>query len=156
MDALIDALLDWIGAQTDYDIAQLPRPAVIELSPEELTLEYYSGAPQLLPADGVDDRLNALFNFVDGAHGTIYLLEADEIDGADYFDDPTENPLFREILLHELVHFVQWQTGAAETWDCPSYGEREAYLLGGAYLRASRTTDPMPNRMFWAHAYARC
>ncbi|WP_425426577.1 hypothetical protein [Antarctobacter heliothermus] len=64
--------------------------------------------------------------------------------------------MFREILLHELVHHVQRNTGLWDEWACPAIGETEAYRLGGRYLRQTRTADPLPNRNFWAAIYARC
>ena len=156
MEGLIDLLLDWIGQNTSYQVAGLPRPAVIALTPTELTKEFYSGTAHLAPEDGIDDRLNALYSVEDGPNGTIFIPAPTEVADAEHFDDPIENPLFREILLHELIHHVQWQSGAASQWECQSFGEREAYRLGGRYLRHRRVTDPLPNRNFWAHMYARC
>ena len=156
MDPLLDALLAWIERNTDYDTADLPRPAIVLMDPEELTVEFYSAAPQLLPEDGVDDRLLALYSAEDGPHGTLYVLAPRHVADAEYWEDPAENPIFREIVLHELVHHVQWQTGTADDWPCPAFGEREAYLLGGRYLREVGATDPIPNRNFWAHAYSTC
>ncbi|MBV6636317.1 MAG: hypothetical protein KI788_10465 [Mameliella sp.] len=156
MDILIDALLAWIGEETDYGTHDLPHPIVRVMSPQELTREYYSGVAHLMPEDGVDDRLNALFARTDGPNGTIYLLAPAHIDYAEDFDSPTDNPLWREILLHELVHYVQWKSGASQSWDCLAMGEPEAYTLGGRYLKKTRTTDPLPNRMFWGRIYARC
>ncbi|SMX36104.1 DUF6647 family protein [Maliponia aquimaris] len=156
MDILIDALLAWIGDNTDYDVADIPPPIVLQVSPAELTREFYTDLAHLIPDDGVDERLNGLYAFNNGPHGTIYLVRAADIFGAEDFDDPTENPLFREILLHELVHHVQRKSGAFENWPCPAIGETEAYRLGGRYLRQTRTTDPLGNRNFWAAIYARC
>jgi hypothetical protein len=156
MDPLLDALLDWIGANTAYDVSAVPRPALVELSPEELTRELYADAPQLLPEDGVDDRLIALYSHEDGANGTLYVLAPELVADAEFWDDPTENPIFREIVLHELIHHVQWQTGAADAWPCPARGEEEAYTLGGLYLSETHTPDPIPNRAFWARAYSTC
>ncbi|MBY6114653.1 hypothetical protein KUW09_09260 [Mameliella alba] len=156
MDILIDALLAWIGDQTEYETQHMPHPIVRVMSPQELTGEYYSGVAHLAPDDGVDDRLNALFSREDGPNGTIYLLAPEFIDHAEAFDSPSDNPLWREILLHELVHYVQWKSGASERWECLALGEPEAYLLGGRYLKRTGTSDPMPNRMFWGRIYARC
>ncbi|WP_210527785.1 hypothetical protein [Rubellimicrobium arenae] len=156
MDPIIDALLAWIGENSAYDVAGLPRPAVVLLAPGDLTREYYAAAPQLLPEDGVDDRLLALYSAEDGPDGTLYLLAPRHVPDAGRWDDPTDNPLFREIVLHELVHHVQWQTGAAETWPCPQFGEQEAYTLGGIYLRQVHAADPIPNRGFWARTYSIC
>ncbi|MCA0043772.1 hypothetical protein [Celeribacter litoreus] len=156
MDQLLAALLDWIAHNTDYRTIDLPAPIVLELSPSELTREFYSGVEHLSPDDGVDERLNALYAPEDGPHGTIYILQASEVDDAEYFEEPSDNPLFREILLHELVHHVQFQSGASESWQCLSMGEKEAYALGGTYLKQTFTADPLPNRNFWGAMYARC
>ena len=156
MEILIDALLAWIGENTEYDVADIPHPIVLQVSPRELTREFYTDVAHLIPEDGVDERLNGLYAFHDGPYGTIYLMQAQDISGAEHFDDPTENPLFREILLHELVHHVQRLSGQSAKWACPAIGETEAYRLGGRYLRQTRTTDPLGNRNFWAAIYARC
>lgn len=156
MDLLIDALLQWIGDNSDYKTEAVEHPQVVMMSPQELTREFYTGVAHLIPEDGVDERLNALYAYTDGAHGTIYLLMPSAIEGADRFGDPSENPLFREILLHELVHHVQYTSGASQAWACLAMGEREAYALGGIYLNQTATTDPLPNRNLWASMYARC
>jgi hypothetical protein len=156
MDGLIDALLAWIGDNSTYDTHDIPHPIVRQLSAEELTREYYTGVAHLMPDDGVDERLNALYATTDGAHGTIYVIEAVAVEGAEEFEIPEDNPLFREIVLHELVHHVQHHSGAADGWQCLSIGETEAYRLGGRYLRELRVDDPLPNRNFWAAIYARC
>ena len=156
MDILIDILLDWIGENSRYEVAGIEPPVVQLMTPQELTREYYTGAPHLTPADGVDERLNALYAAVDGPVGTIYVLAPDYAPQAEAYDDPSENPIWREYLLHELVHHVQWQTGEADTWACQSQGEWDAYLIGGRYLQDARVTDPMPNRNFGARMYSRC
>lgn len=156
MEALINLMLEWVAGNSPYDTADMPHPVVVELSPEALTLEFYDGIASLLPEDGVDERLNALFAVTDGPHGTIYILDANVIEGAGEYDDPHDNPLWREILLHELVHHAQAQSGVSAGWACLRHGEMEAYTLGGRYLKERRITDPMPNRMIWAHAYSRC
>ena len=153
MDALIDLLLDWISQNSQHDTSNIDHPVVRVLSPNAITTEMYTGVAHLIPDDGVDERINALY-----AHGedTIYILDSIYVDGADAFADPTQNPLWREILLHELVHHVQWETGLAETWMCDAQGELEAYHLGGVYLEQQNTADPLPNRAFWARMYSRC
>ena len=156
MEQLIDALLEWIGDHSQYDTANLPHPIVLQLTPHELTREYYTGVAHLMPDDGVDERVNALYAATDGPYGTIYLLSAEFYTDVEHFDDPMDNPLWREVLLHELVHHVQWQSGAADTWLCPAQGETEAYALGGRYLTGQAADDPMPNRNFWGMVYSRC
>ena len=156
MDFLIDALLEWIEQKSDYRTDDIPHPAVQPLTPRELTHEFYTGVAHLVPDDGVDERINALYAPTDGANGTIYILDAAYLDPDADFDTPTDNPVWREILLHELVHHVQHHSGAARQWACLSMGEAEAYRLGGRYLRALRVTDPLPNRNFWGAIYSRC
>jgi hypothetical protein len=109
-----------------------------------------------MPDDGVDERLNALYAPGDGAHGTIYIIAPRHVENASDYDQPIDNPLFREILLHELVHHAQHHSGAADDWVCLSIGEAEAYRLGGIYLRDLRVDDPLPNRNFWGAIYSRC
>ena len=101
----------------------------------------------------MDGRLLALYTH---ENGTLYVLAPQHIAEADDVEDPTENPIFREIVIHELIHHVQWSTGAADTRPCPSRGEEEAYLLGGRYLRRAHATDPIPSRNFWAQDYSTC
>ena len=156
MELLVEALLTWLEASSGYKLEQIPRPQIVEMSARELTSEYYSGAPHLAPQTGVDPRLNALYSAVDGNNGTIFILEATSVDGANRFKSPYENPLFHEILLHELIHHAQWQSGAPDTWACQSYGEHEAYALGGLYLHQAGVRDPIPDRRYWASLYARC
>jgi len=156
MEAIVEALMKWIGDNSSLKYENVPPPLVMLLSPEELTREFYSEVPDLLPAGGVDDRINALYAPADGAHGTIYVLKPESVPDAKYYEDPTENPFFRELVLHELVHHLQWQEHLNEAWVCPREGEMDAYVLGGRYLRAVGATDPLPNRMFWAHMYSQC
>ena len=156
MDALIAMLLSWLASNSQYETGAIPHPRVIEFSPEELTQEYYINSPQMLPADGVDDRIMALYSWNDGDQGTIYIL------GSDYTEIPLsqetgwENPLFQERLLHELVHHVQYYTGEYETFDCTKQGEFAAYTYGGQFLKQQSVADPLPNRHVLAHLYSRC
>lgn len=141
---------------THYSTQALPHPRVVVMTREELTQEYYSGVANRAPGAGVDERLKALYAFEDGPHGTIYILSSTAVNSANRFANPTENPRFREILLHELVHHVQWHSQSIEQWQCSNQGELEAYLLGAMYLKQQNTHDPMINRILWANRYSRC
>ncbi|WP_425092822.1 hypothetical protein [Tropicimonas sp. S265A] len=156
MNEVLAALMLWISANTAYDTTGMPLPEVIEMTPQELTAEYYTDAPQLMPAKGVDERIQALYSIEEGPHGRVYILDADLVPGAADGDDAYDNPLFREMLLHELVHHVQHVSGVADSYLCPAQGEVEAYRVGGVYLKQVHADDPMPNRAFWAHMYSRC
>ena len=74
----------------------------------------------------------------------------------DPLDEGDRNPVWREMIVHELVHHLQWRSGANETWACPRGGEREAYAVAGRWLRAVGADDPLPNRNFWGAIYGRC
>ncbi|WP_424967034.1 hypothetical protein [Dinoroseobacter sp. S375] len=156
MTELMTALMLWISANTAYETAGLPLPELVEMTPAELTAEYYTDVPHLIPSQGIDTRVQALYSQQDGPHGRVYVLAAHLVEGADQDDDPYSNPAFREMVLHELIHHVQFQTGTTETYLCPAQGEAEAYAAGGLYLRQRNAPDPLPNRNFWGHVYSRC
>ncbi|GGF57420.1 hypothetical protein GCM10011338_07090 [Alteromonas lipolytica] len=156
MDLLINSLLVWIQLHTEYDTRSLPHPQVIMMTPKELTSELYADAPALAPANGIDHRINALYAFETGESGTIFIKHPTLVEDSDRFASPLDNPKFREILLHELIHHVQWHTGEAQQWQCPKQGETEAYLLGAKYLEQHDTADPLYDRWFWANSYAIC
>jgi len=157
LQLLAKHLVLWIGAHTDYDVSRIPLPNIVEMSPKDLTTEAYSDNPKQIPKSGIDDRVIALYSFEDGANGTIYILAARYADdGAAPGDPPENNPIFQERLLHELVHHVQRISGAYETFPCRNFGEHEAYELGGKFLKANHTADPLPNRVFWSRIYSRC
>lgn len=157
IEEIVLTLLLWIEANSDYETAGLPPPAVVQMTPEELTAEAYRDNPNLVPASRVDDRVLALYNFEEGENGTIFVLGAEWTDdGAAPDANPITDPVFQERLLHELVHHVQRLTGAYDAFPCRSYGEREAYELGGAFLKQRYARDPLPNRIFWSRIYSRC
>lgn len=141
---------------TQYDTQGLPHPQIIQMSQQELTSEYYAESPQSAPASGIDARIFALYAAKDGPHGTIYILHPTAVAGAENYENATDNPAFKEILLHELVHHVQWQNDAVVVWQCPRRGETEAYLLGAMYLKQQQMHDPLILRGFWANTYSQC
>lgn len=172
MEELITALLLWIGSNTTYKVHDIPQPEVRLLGPQELTDEYYSGTDAHRPESGIDSRIYALYNQVDSVNGIIYLLDPrlnDELktEFQNTFKSVSdrskplqsewyEHPVFQEQLLHELIHHVQYQSGAVDQFPCPAHGELEAYLLGGKYLKLRYATDPLPNRKVLAFIYSRC
>ncbi|HEY0836880.1 MAG TPA: DUF6647 family protein [Azospirillum sp.] len=146
MGELVAALLVWIGAHTDYRVAGIPLPEVRVVSARELTRQYYKGAPPTYTRPAVDDRVLALYDPNHPPHGIIHLRD----------DRPPDSIEFQERLLHELVHHVQSMNGMHRRYRCPAQGEREAYLLGGLFLKQRGAPDPLPNREFWAKLYSRC
>ena len=157
MDSLAISLMAWIAANSSYDTANMEIPKIVQMTAQEITREAYSDHPKLVPENGVDERVFALYSFEDGANGTIYILKAELADDGAAPDEPAwKSPIFQERLLHELVHHAQYQSGAYETFPCKSFGEREAYELGGKFLAERYTSDPLPNRMFLSRIYSRC
>lgn len=156
MEMLIEILLVWIGKNSDYDTSDLPAPVVVEMTAEQLTREMYSDVPDLVPTSGIDQRVFALYSWDEGATGTIYIRRAEDTEGVQAGEEPLENPVFQERLLHELIHHVQFQTGAYNAFPCRAFGEKQAYLLGGLFLSKRHARDPLPNRRLLAHIYSRC
>jgi hypothetical protein len=150
MESLLSTLLLWIAANSSYDTRGVPHPDVQLMTALEITEEYYSDAPERIPEDGIDSRIKALYAPNDGSKGTIYLLHDGDV------EEIYEYAELREILLHELVHHVQWQTGVADTWSCRNHGELEAYKLGALYLHQQLSQDHLISRGAWAQIYSAC
>ena len=156
MDALVAALLDWLGENADYPLDGIPPPIVRELSAEALTAEL-RGEPHGSVAPGeADPRVHALYSWEDGPHGTVFILEATATPGLQPGEPPLENPVFRERLLHELVHHLQFHSGAYAAFDCVGMGEIDALRLGALYLRRHHAVDPLPQRWMRMHEAGRC
>ncbi len=156
MEPLVLSLLMWLAAHSDYNVTGLPTPQIRLLSPEAMTALYYEQAGAKAGAPQVDTRIQGYFLWGDGLPGVIYLVDPRDTPGAAKYADPSDNPLFRERLLHELVHFAQRASGASANFPCPTRGEFEAYRLGGTYLRELGVPDPMPMRMRWAQRFSAC
>jgi len=142
LEKLVALLMIWIAENSGYVTASLPAPEVVEMSPREQTLEAYGGDPEAVPEGGIDDRIFSLYAFEDGPNGTIYVLGAKWTEGGAAQDEESwQNPVFQEHVLHELVHHVQRLSGAYDTFPCRNYGEKEAYILGGKFLRQRYVED---------------
>ncbi len=107
------ALLEWIGANSGYDVsAMLASPPKVSFCKHGSTLVYKGKAIHF------DDRLNGVYD-----ETTEQICLAEPWDASNIED--------AGILLHELVHHVQYQTKA---WPCPKATEWEAYKLQEAWL----------------------
>ncbi|MFW2587501.1 DUF6647 family protein [Sagittula sp. SSi028] len=156
MEALIDLMLDLVAEHTDYDTTRLDPPVVVEVGRGFMTDRFYDGRAHMMPATGVEERLNALY--VEGRNDSadiIFIVPADQFAGASYFENPQDNPLWREVLLHEMVHHAQKHAGG-DTWTCVGRGEAEAYQVGAAYLADLGLPDPMKDRTIWKTLYTDC
>jgi hypothetical protein len=110
---LVEELLGWIGAASGYDISSsLADPPEILFCAEGDVLHYPGGDTLIEPNE------RGLYDFEDRI---IYLVAPWRP------DDPRQV----SVLLHELVHDVQFRNRGFE---CPNASEWEAYELQEAWL----------------------
>lgn len=127
-DPLVADLLDWIAAETAYDVAPIRAdpPAVTFCDRGDAI--FYEDLEVLVGDD--------IFGLYDAHRRRIVLVRP--WDAAD--------PRDRGVLLHELVHRVQL---ANRSWECLSAPEYEAYTLQARYLE-QHGIDP---GFDWLHIY---
>ncbi len=112
-DTLKIALLEWIGANSDYDVSGLlADPPTVRFCAHGSTLVYEGKAIHF------DDRLNGVY---DEKTKQICLAKP-------WHPSNTKD---RGVLLHELAHHVQFEN---KSWLCPKATEWEAYKLQEAWL----------------------
>lgn len=155
MEELASALLIWIAAHSEYAVAKARPPAIVLVDPAEMQAVADTRA-SALHSSSPGGRLWGWFERGEGATGVIYLIRPEDTPQAERYADASENPLFRERLLHELVHYAQRVSGSDRTLDCLAQGEADAYRLGGLYLREAGVPDPLPHRRVWARNVSRC
>ncbi len=121
----VEELVRWIAAQSDYPAELRRTPEFVFLSPQAIR-HSFSGS-----AMGYSERTSA----VQAAQvpGTIYLPDTFQL-GRDDF-----------ILVHELVHHLQDESGKA--FECLALREREAYRLQTKFVQETGTGQ-MPNDMY--------
>ena len=120
MKDIVVSLLLWISSQSSLVYDGTTTPGVIKVSKHELVNEMYDGAPPFsLNVNAV--TAIGMYNF---NKGDIYLL--------DHIDLNTVTG--RSVLLHELVHFLQYEHGIDKTISCKRKLELLAYTLEKKYL----------------------
>lgn len=121
MKELTIALLMWISSHTPltYDSSNVPDVLFV---PQDKLVEilYQGNVPQGLDVDSVS--VAGLYNYKDG---NIYLL--DDIDVSTIEG--------KAVLLHELVHYLQYQHGVDKSVACMRKLERSAYDAQAKYLQ---------------------
>ncbi len=114
------ALLMWIGSNTPLPYDGQDPPEIVTVSQEQLVRLMYEGdVPQGLDVDSV--TVDGLYNYRDGK---IYLHE--NLDLA--------MPEGRAVLVHELVHYLQYQNGLDKSVPCMRELEPPAYAAQAKYL----------------------
>ena len=120
MTAVMISLLAWLGANTNYAIPQSER---------ELPRIEYRTLAELQTIHGFAGRdVWATYNH---RKNTVYLRTPFHAD----------DPVYRSVLLHELVHFLQATNGKLSV--CRGYREAEAYALEFRWLQERGFTQPL-------------
>ncbi len=121
-EELITGLLSWINAHSSFsfDIHNIPK--VKKVSAHDMARVAFGGR---LPAavDAKSLRIFGLYNFNEK---TVYLLDSIDLDSKDG----------KGILLHELVHYLQYQTGLDNHARCKNELESLAYILEARFLES--------------------
>lgn len=119
---LVAGLLDWLNHHSAFTHQVKDMPKIITVSSEQMAKVAFGDE---LPKAVNPKSLNiyGLYNFNEKA---VYIL--------DTLDLRTDKG--KSILLHELVHFLQYQYGQDKDVACKNELEALAYLLEAKYLQA--------------------
>jgi hypothetical protein len=112
MKSVIAALMLWISAHTNYQM-NFDSPRIVQLSQTALEQKFYQG----------QDKDSHLHAFYDPKNEIVYINNKFDIN----------DPFNQSILLHEILHHVQFKNGVK--YDCIGELEEEAYTLQKQYLR---------------------
>lgn len=126
MKETVFALLLWISQHSAF--APVPdAPAVIQVDADTLvTLFFRHGVPASLSAvDRTDLKASLIAVYRDDSR-TIYVSERVDLASA----------AGQAVLVHELVHFLQYEQGMEHTVPCTQALERDAYTIQAAYMSA--------------------
>lgn len=122
----IEELVRWISSKTDYPAKAQRVPEFVFLPPDAIG-RAFSGASAL----SSNDQISSIRAF--HVKGTIYLPDTFQLGKDDY------------MLLHELVHHMQAESG--KKFDCPAQKEHEAYWLQTKFVDETGTGEK-PNDLF--------
>jgi hypothetical protein len=127
MEALVAVLLAWVHATAGY--AAPERPPLVELVQPRLIADIMCDSQPKCP-------VLAMY-----LHGdTIFLDDRLDVHRNDYHTS---------ILLHELVHYLQQQTGRFKEGNCDSWikEEQEAFRIQAAWLRERTISFPQRHQI---------
>ena len=128
MDDLMVELLDWINTNSTFSYGADSFPAVKRVSPVKMAGIAFGGNMRK-NLDLKKFKIYGLYNFEENS---IYIVN--------WLDLETEKG--KAILLHELVHFLQYQYGHEKNVQCRNELEALAYLLETRYLSDHDGHDP--------------
>lgn len=120
MENLMGLLVDWINQHTTFEHHVDSLPKLVIADPNIIAEVAFGGK---LPGNIDAESLNimGLYNFNEKA---IYLLDDIDLD--------TEEG--KGILLHELVHYLQYEEGIDKNAECKNELEALAYMIEAKYL----------------------
>lgn len=130
MEALVVGLVLWINQHSclDYDIRH-GIPAVRQAAHETLIAVIIEDHTDLDDKDdaksfqGAADKLVAVYD-----HRKKEILISSKID--------MKSPYARSVIVHELVHYIQYQRGMNRKVDCLNALEKDAYNIQACYMDA--------------------
>ncbi len=126
MKEIITSLLLFMGQQ-DTGLPQIlgssaaHLPAIEILEKNELVNIFFGGNT---PA-GFNYKSNNVLALYSHKNKTIYVNKSVDLD----------TTFGESVLLHELVHFMQYETGVFEKAECAEANEKLAYTIQNRYLR---------------------
>jgi len=142
MQELILALLLFIGQNSPMDVDEL-EPVEVQVVNQEVMAELINRNSFKKPVRA--DQLGHLLGLFDHNDQSIYL--SDKLD--------LETSYGRSVLLHELVHYVQFKNYLYAASICHQALEKPAYDLQNDYL-VSQGEPPRFNKMFIRAAVGWC
>ena len=121
-DELTAGLLGWINQHSSFEHNIDKMPDVVKVSALEMAhVAFGDDLPKAIDPEKL--QIYGLYNFNEEA---VYIL--------DTLDLETEKG--RGVLLHELVHFLQYQYDQDENVKCRNELESLAYILEAKYLQS--------------------
>ncbi len=121
-EEMISAMIGWINNHSSFSHDVTNMPDIVKVSATQMAKVAFGGElPQAIDPEKL--RIYGLYNFNEGA---VYILDSLDLD--------TEKG--KGILLHELVHFLQYQYDRDEDVKCKNELESLAYLLEAKFLQS--------------------
>lgn len=125
--------IEWIEENSDYEYNGEPLPEVLYYPHRYLQIFFY-GEEAVLEAEAPDSSIGLL------EVEAMFDIDANQFLLRDDFDWEQE----QEVLLHELVHYMQEINGAMPT--CPQASEPEAYELQTKWMDEVDHPGERPDR----------
>lgn len=128
MEALLLSLILWINQNSTFNY-DINRGLPILKQADQMTLAtYVVDDPSTLTEErdtpSFQNFINQLEAVYDPEHKTIFISSKIDL----------KSKYARSVILHELVHFIQYQHRLNEQADCPNALEKDAYNLQGRYM----------------------